>query len=215
MAMKKNGGKASLWVFGDSFSTPYNWNPFPLSLKYIESKGYNPPIYSELLSEWFSLSLQTMARGGADNYSIFHTIIQNLDRIKRGDMVIVGWSSITRFRLPNESSDWVSIINTDVDDGFPTELKQSLLIHRLNRYKAYSSEVSDWIRIINKALEGIRVTHWTWSKDNTIGIPIFADLPTIGIKMGKGDEIFDPHYTEEGHLLLAERIRGVIKSDLL
>jgi hypothetical protein len=75
--------KSKLWVFGHSFSLPFN----------IVNSDLGWP---NLLSQRLDFELHNWAEPGADNLYIYHTYLENLDQISSNDLVIIGWSHYSR-----------------------------------------------------------------------------------------------------------------------
>ena len=100
-------------MFGDSFSVPFKRieNEHP----YVPYKGYCPKIFSNILSEELNLNLVDMSNGGCSNYSILHTYIKNIDKIKSNDIspVIqrVDWESGIVY---DAYTDEIDILSKDV-----------------------------------------------------------------------------------------------------
>jgi hypothetical protein len=72
-----------IWIFGHSASLSHDLND--------SNKGW-PALFSKLISQ----PVTNLAKAGADNLFIFHTIVSNLSKIKNDDVVIVGWSHPSR-----------------------------------------------------------------------------------------------------------------------
>ena len=210
MKLKKN-----LWVFGDSFSVPFEKmiDDHP----YIPYKGYCPKIFSILLSEKFDFRLRDCARGGSSNYDIFHTFIKNIDNILEDDIIIFGWTQTIRFRVANKNNDFYDVIIAVVDKmiefhGVPCN---SLIDISDNRAKSsvYFDELYDFIKIIEKSKPNCKILHWTWVE------PYFKDryekrfydllIPYKKYKTVKeetNENVNDFHYGELGHYELYEEL---------
>jgi hypothetical protein len=113
--------------------------------------GAFPKIWSELLSERMGLKLSNNGVGGSSNYDIFQSFCDNLVKIKKNDIVIIGWSFKERFRLVNETHD----LFIKVDAGFNTELLNvsentidEILCNRMS--KKWCEEVHSWEKAIKK-----------------------------------------------------------------
>jgi hypothetical protein len=118
----------TLHVFGDSFTEGQpSYLTFPPFLKWKELRGGTlPPCWSELLSEKLGMELMNYAIGGNSNAQIFDDVCTYSHNFKKGDIVIVNWTYIHRFRwghLPYE------------DDG-----------HGDARYKDENGNPMDWWR---------------------------------------------------------------------
>ena len=75
--------RKKLWIFGQSQSTP-----FRLSDK---KTGWD-----NLLSRKLNVPFENHGQPGADNFYIYYTLLENLKRIKSGDIVVIGWSHPSR-----------------------------------------------------------------------------------------------------------------------
>lgn len=195
-----------LFVFGDSFTDKY---VISNNTRYVNWKGYTPKCYHQILSEELNLSTLNFAQSyGMDNYAIFNQICDNINNINN-DIVIINWSEPVRFRMVDTTTGkWRTILpiksgrinkglpyvngveNTTIDDVF------------INRtHPLWIKEVESWINIINKALINSIVIHWTWYKNDSFE----------SITDETNGEVYDFHYSETGHLDLANWILSQIK----
>jgi hypothetical protein len=155
-----------LWIFGDSFSAPYT----KISKKceeYIEWKGYEPKVYGDVLGEKLGMEVINTALGGLDNYSIFESFCNSVEKMKKGDAVVIGWSETTRFRLVKDlAMEWQSIIINDWHNNphFNHISKDSINEIGVNRMSMlYWIEVMSWSKLIQFTLNtnGIDVLFFT------------------------------------------------------
>jgi hypothetical protein len=198
-----------IWTFGDSFteffSEQYEW-----SREYIKWKGYKPKVYGEILSERLGLKLINKGLGGSSNQRILGTICENLNKIQSGDVVVIGWSFVSRFRLVDETNVWRDIllpenmIHPSVGDVSGESIVE-ILINRT--HINYAKEVDYWIRLIDRALKDCHVVHWMFSDEN-VNVPIIRLNETIDHETN--GLINDKHYNEKGHLIVAEKILDLI-----
>jgi len=210
---------SNLWVFGDSFSATNKRNNIEHWRRdYIKWKGYTPFVWPEFLNKILNYKLINLAISATDNYTIFDTIIDNIDKIQKDDIVIIGWSSTLRFRLVDKtnsfntirpSSDFkVSTLNIPFEySNISLNTINEVLVNRDT--ELYELELNRFIKIINLYLKDIKIVHWSpfqlhhpHLKIKKIkGIDI---LETISIETNK--EINDYHYSENGHLELSKKI---------
>ena len=96
--------KGKLWVFGDSFSSYNGIFPGPIhSNPYYKYKtGKNDNAWFVHLKRKLDLSLINKAEGGYSNDHIFAIVIENINKIKRGDVVIMSTSFNNRVYIPNK-----------------------------------------------------------------------------------------------------------------
>jgi hypothetical protein len=204
--------KKQLWVFGDSFSVPFERvkNEHP----YVPYKKYCPKIFSNIISENLNLELTDRSRGGSSNYDIFHTYIKEIDNIKDGDILIFGWTQIIRFRIASKRNDFYDVIIAVVEHmkeliDIPSKSLFDLTLNRSNN-SIYFDELSDYIKVIKESKPNCKILHWTWVE------PLFKDsyennfygllIPYKKYKTVKEEtngEVNDFHYGEEAHLELA------------
>lgn len=204
-----------IWVFGDSFSaTNRRSNIEGWRIKYIKWKGYTTDVWPEVLNSRLKNKLINLSISATDNYTIFETIIDNIDKIEREDIVIIGWSSTLRFRLIDKSGNFNTI--RPMQDKKKSTLEFSyeynnismntineILVNRDNAL--FEEEINRFIKMINLVNPGSRIIHWSpfessQSNLNIHRIGILDSLETIDIET-KG-EISDYHYSEMGHLEL-------------
>ena len=198
---------AKLWTFGDSFtdsflkkahSTIPDWRD-----SYIEWKGYVPKVYGEILSDRLGMELMNYGTGGWDNYSIFESFCNVVDKIEKKDFVIFEWSSSVRFRLTDEDGNWHNFIPkydnpTILAEYMDRDSINKLLANRAN--KKYGEEVNAWIKLINNTLKDNNVIHWTPFVGN-INATFLKEFELI--RDETGGVINDGHFSESGHIELS------------
>lgn len=213
----------NLWVFGDSFSVPFTKNKD--NHPYVPFKGYCPKIFSNILSEELNLNLVDMSNGGCSNYSILHTYIKNIDKIKSNDILIFGWTQPIRFRIASKRNDFYDVIiavapymKEFIDVSIDT--LNDITINR-STHSIYWDELIDYIKIINKSSKESSIFHWTWveptkeietniyeSKFYQLLLP-FKKYKTV--REETNGKVDDFHYGEVGHSELANDLLIEIK----
>ena len=89
--------KPTLWVFGDSYSSKSTPDYGPehslykndFRVKYGNFKGYYPKHFPELVSEELGLKLVNVAQPSTSNDQIFHSFIDNMNKIKPNDILFL------------------------------------------------------------------------------------------------------------------------------
>jgi len=219
-----------LWVFGDSFSATNKQNNLEnWRAQYKNWKGYTPLVWGDFLSLKIQHKLNNCAISATDNYTIFESIIDVIDTINENDIVIVGWSSVIRFRLIDKKGGFTTIRPNDYNlDNKPftrasltnpiqfndisINTINELLINRDNILFQY--EVNRFIKIINLCLiNKCRVIHWSpfiiQNKSmDIIKIDCLEYLEKI-VDETNG-YIKDNHYSENGHRVLSEYFYDLI-----
>jgi len=150
--------------------------------------------------------LVNLGKGGSDNYTIFETFCESLDKINKDDLIIFGWSSPIRFRLVGDGGVWKSIL--PMDDKNKITIKNishntfdEILVNR--DHQLYSIEVNYWIKLINLAFKDILIVHWT-SFEPKIDAIFIGGIGRISLETN--GEIADGHFSEKGHLELSEKL---------
>lgn len=194
-----------LWIFGDSISAEWNTN-WPWAHDYLIYKGYRPKQFFNIIAEKYNLSIENKAIGGCDNYTIFQTICDNVENINDGDIVIIGWTDIIRFRFAHPEHDdlhpekWITMLShLDKSDKrfkyISNSTFQEIIVNRDN--KVFSEEVESWKKLIKKALPNNKTIFWSWTKyPNNVKNPLTIMEETNGT-------INDYHYGEDGNKTLA------------
>jgi len=202
---------STLWTFGDSLTDGFRSNDI-WAKKYVDWKGYIPLTYGEIISKELDLELINLGKGGSDNYTIFESFIKNIDNIKNGDIVIIGWSEVGRFRLSTKSNTWTSFV-PNFDNNL-TNMKnvsnQTIMEVCVNRLSdVYIDEVNIWINFIKKVIKDFKIINWSTFNQGKINGIFISEIEQI-TKDTKG-EINDAHFSEIGQKQLSEILLTNIK----
>jgi hypothetical protein len=215
----------TLWVFGDSFTEGFDASIYYSSIyysknqlpewrkKYIDWKGYVPKVFNKILADKLNFETINSGIGGADNYTIFHTIIKNLEKIKKDDIVIIGWSSTIRFRIATNTNKFkpihgymAGLTNDRLNElgiGVSQQTIQEIFYNRRNNL--YVTEVNDYIQILKLALKDQKVINWSPFYDNfKMGMNITPIPQLKSIKDETKSKVSDLHFGEPSHFELAD-----------
>ncbi len=204
-----------LWTFGDSFTEGYN-EKHEWSKNYIKWKGYTPKVYGEVIADRLDIDLKNIGQGGSDNYTILERVCENVDKIKDDDLIIIGWSNPVRFRLVGQDEKTWRFLVPNFDnkiDSFGKMISQSTLDEIfVNRDTSpYQHEVIHWIKLLNKTFKTNTIIHWTHAMHGT-NLWNFGQCNRI-ITETKG-EVNDGHYSEIGHIELADALMSIMDSKI-
>jgi len=200
-----------IWIFGDSFSAPYQMHldrENQWAIDYCKYKKKIPKTFDNVLSDLLDIPSNNLALPGSDNYTIFHTYIKNLENIKKDDILIFGWSSVLRYRLGNIQGGFSTILTENghslVHHLFDN-LKQSTIDEMLviRNSVAYYRELEEFMKIIEYSSLSKNIHHWSPFKENRLNIHNINQISPNGIKTETNSIIDDEHYGEIGHLSLA------------
>jgi hypothetical protein len=194
---------AKLWTYGDSMTEPFQNNNAHWSLEYCNYKGYCPKVYGEILSEKMNIQLINRGLGGIDNYTILEKICEDINKIGKDDVVIIGWTYPVRFRIVNSENVWSYILPNSKKDKYTKSISQSttdeILVNRNNNL--YIKEIDGWIKLIDKSLNN--VIHWSHAVklNGSSYLPNFNRIVTETNGLCKDD-----HYSEVGHIELSNTL---------
>ena len=184
-----------LWIFGDSFSETFNTEEILKWKKnYINFKGYAPKVFGDIVAEKLDLELEnTNLKGNpSDNTTILSRIITNIDNIKDGDVISIGWTSFERFRIANtKTNKWV-ITNPNQIGPLYDISEQTINEISVNRSDVlFYYELCEWTDMINKLFKNNRVIQWTWTQHSVMKCQTITQ-ETNGL-------LQDSHWSERGH----------------
>ncbi len=195
---------SKLWVFGDSFSETFKKENGGIYLewkkKYVEFKGYEPKVFGDIVAERFNLELMNTNLKGlaSDNSTILGRIIEHCDEINDGDVISVGWSTVTRFRMANFKTNIWDIINPThpIADGsfLSTKTVEEIGVNRTHNF--YHNELCDWVKLVDRLFKNNKVIQWTWTEPKLMKFHSIKD-DTNGL-------LSDNHWSERGHQEFAE-----------
>ena len=167
----------TLWTFGCSFTAEYDpidgiFFPFENNFdKYKKWRGGNlPPVWATILSEKLGYKLMNCAVGGSSNYNIFNQFINVCELIKKDEIVIFGWTNVSRFISVNlEENIFTQILVSENNFGGTGFSKRTIEEIMYNRsHPLWSLEVNQWIRFINIYLKNVESNVFHWTADENI-----------------------------------------------
>ena len=206
-----------IWIFGDSYSTSFNnssvfnnWGK-----EYINLKGYVPKTFGDIISDELNVGVNHMAIGGIGNDSIFEMIYENAPLMSKDDIIIIGWSSIVRYRLSGKSNRWITIIpnfETHMDNliNVSESTIEELLINRTS--SLFREEFKKRKEFLNWLFKENIIIHWTPFSDQFNVILGYGSINTI--ESETNGKIKDGHYSETGHQELAKNFLDLIHDDV-
>lgn len=199
-----------IWTFGDSFTESFSDNNADWVSKYTDWKGYVPKVYGEVIAEEMGLELVNMGKGGSDNYSILQSICDSVRAIDKDDIILIGWSTTTRFRLVSKYGFWKPIIpNFDKNlrnlENISKDTIDEVLVNRT--HNLYIDEVRSWIKLLDYTFSNNTLIHWS-PLEYGAAKNHFKHLETI--RTETNGVIDDGHYSESGHKELGKILMDMI-----
>jgi len=218
-----------LWVFGDSFTEGFDEFTYHSKVsipdwrkQYIDWKGYVPQVFNTILANKLNIETINCGIGGADNYTIFHTIIKNIEKIKKDDTVIIGWSSVLRLRVATRYDKFISIqawmlsLTYDKLQDIGIDIPQQTLLEMANNRVSYVyiDEINDYIKILKLLLKSNKIIFWSPFYDNLKMGMLVTPIPQLkSIGAETKSKVSDGHFSEDAHFELAEHFYNILTND--
>ncbi len=206
----------TLWIFGDSFSTPFNNKTLgEWGMEYCNWKGYIPKTFGDIIGNELGVHIKNFGIGGVGNDTIFETIIKQAPNISKGDIVIIGWSSVGRFRLVDKNGIFKTVIPNFIDnslkvfDMISKSTIEEILVNRDN--ELYKRELYIKVEFLNFLFNDMKLIQWTPFTYSGIKILGFKTINTI--LMETNGELKDGHYSEQGHIDISKEFITMLNDD--
>lgn len=210
--------KQKLWIFGDSYSIPWRFptkNDKPpkfLHLSYVkwyfDNYGKMPIHFSDVISEYFGIDENNVINksiGGSCNYTILETIGNNISNISKDDVVVIGWSEVSRFRVfERHKNKTVYFTNYPSYEPLSKDTKKQMVLR--NNQQSYN-EIRSWQNILKRTLPTNTIfwTPFTYNKKYKIPFLHF-NKSFINIEQETNGEIVDGHYGSDVHQTIGKEI---------
>jgi|688.fasta_scaffold302003_3 hypothetical protein len=173
--MDKN--KNTLWTFGCSFTAEYEpidnvHSPYENNYdRYRNWRGGNlPPTWPNIMAKFMDYNVMNCALGGSSNYNILMQFSNISHLIKKDDILIFGWSKLTRFIAANFVENIfnnVLPVGSNYNDlGMSQNTIDEILVNRT--HKIWKYEVHSWIRIISSLCKNVGAEDFHWSSDEKV-----------------------------------------------
>ena len=213
-----------IWTFGDSFTQGFlpQFDPNnPWADNYCKWKGFIPKVFGEILSDKFNFELKNLGKYGSCNDDIFQKFAERAEEINPGDIVIVGWTYGTRFKIATHENKFTTIAHIQERQPEYTDMSMDAInemLYNRNKYSVYFRDVINYMKLIKVFCKDCLVIFWNfdgfgsgWEDANLSEfveylIPhksrhrIFEECPDFS----------DRHYSELGHIQLANDLSDII-----
>lgn len=196
----------TLWTFGDSFTADYDVNsPFDSNVnQFLRFKNENIlESWPNILSKKMEYDVKNLAKGGNSNYQIFQDFCDSSDHINEGDVVIVCWGLLTKFR---------TVMNNQFINQYPNKgwLWDNVIEDR--EAVKWADEVYSWEKLMINYSKSKKFKLYFWcGEENNLSqnkqITTIQQLRSMGctnMSDESGDTIMDSHFGIEGHKQIAE-----------
>jgi hypothetical protein len=191
--------RKTLFTFGCSFTAEYD----PVGKERLRSKyddykdwrgGNLPKVWPTILSEMMGCDVKNCGEGAAANQTIFWKFIDEHKNFRKGDLVIIGWTSLLRFVAYNElcgkmNNILPSFINTNGTHIFSNQTLIEVFNNR--SHPAWNKELWRWISLINTfcKLSEVKILHWT--SDDEFFNKVYIDKNEVDTFIRTPDDSLD------------------------
>lgn len=156
---------SNLFVFGCSYTQGFNNSKnnefYGLFKKY---RGGNlPKDWSTLLSEKLGFELKNYGEDASGNNQIFQEICSHCYEFNVGDIVIVGWTFIDRYRwVDYENNTWKKHGSGHINGNYITKSTHEEIVYN-RTHPFYIEEIYDFEKIIDRLSKevGFEIYYWT------------------------------------------------------
>ena len=174
-----------IYIFGDSFSEPFIRYA---NKSYVTHMGYSPKQYYDYFQEEYNMDCVNTAKGGASNDYIFNEFMGQYENMVDGDLVIFGWSQITRFEfVDTKIGAWRGSLLASNQDSLSMDTIDEIVVNR--NHPLYTEQFCKRLLFINTILKGKKVIHWSWVHHEK----------HYSITTETKGRVEDGHYGEYGH----------------
>lgn len=171
-----------LYTFGCSFTEdfdPFMDCPDTTRYKYVMKyhNGIIPKSWPQIMAEVLGMELKNhggiggfsneTGDEGNCNFSIFNNICQACTNFQKGDMVIIEWTFMERFKWVNfEGNNLITILPNQIPKDLNKDLIENILLSRT--HKMWIEELFKYQILIDKLSESIGFDVYYWTIDERI-----------------------------------------------
>ena len=209
----------TLYTFGCSYTQGFNRSENNESYKLFKDyRGGNlPKDWSTLLSEKLGFELKNYGEDASGNNQIFQEICSHCDEFNGGDIVIVGWTFIDRYRwVDYENNTWKKHGSGHINENYITKSTHEEIVYN-RTHPFYIQEIYNYEKIIDELSfnKKFKVYYWSAAENN-----IITNIPTEKLREIKkyilSDEIHPDNnnlrqiITKKGGLTIKEETNGFV-----
>lgn len=221
-----------LYVFGDSFTQGHHrFESYPAYADFKELRGGKLfDLWSTILTNKLGFKLENLGHAGTGNEEIFSILCQNVNKFQKGDIVIINWTFITRFRWVIDNGFWQTVHGGPMD-GIGETTRKEILLNRF--HPRYAMLIYEFETIIDRLAESVGFEVFYWSAENNLiynlpnknqrkyiisefikpGETLFFEIFRRGgktIEQESDYKIGDVHLGESGHKIQGEMFYNYI-----
>lgn len=228
--------KNKLYIFGCSYSALFQNSG--IKNEYLELLKKWPRHWSEMLAEKLDLELKNYALGGSGNDSIFDLFCSKSHLFQQGDVIIIGWTYMNRFRVFDTTTNetWENLsIGTTTESSSKIVSNQTIEEICVNRTSpAYEVELHNRENLIKTFTESKNLNLFLWNagyainnQDGYLLEYLKKDSPTdtfvdivkrhggLNIEEETNGKVLDNHFGKIGNEVQADLFYKEIKDKLI
>jgi hypothetical protein len=186
----------NIWCFGDSFTYGHGCTPeYEYYQKYKKDKDN---LWCNHLGNLLNMNVINNGKNGCSNDIIFDLMLENFNKIKPNDIVIIGKTFSYRYDIPslNIKNEWVSAHDVIYHkEKYNEEQCQTILnfSYHFAKDKKYKNRQNNRINFLISLLNEKNIKTLLWSVEEDI---LFYDR----IRDATDGKINDAHLSFNGHL---------------
>lgn len=167
----------TLFTFGCSYTQGFNRNKDNKNYQLFKEYrgGKLPKDWPTLLSEKMEFELKNYGEDASGNNQIFQEICSHCNEFNGGDIVIIGWTFMDRYRwVDYEDNTWKKHGSGHVDGNYITKSTHEEIVYN-RTHSFYVEEIYNYEKIIDELSfnKNFKVFYWS-AVENTI----ITDIPT-------------------------------------
>jgi len=209
----------TLFTFGCSYTQGFNLSEN--NNNYCRFKEYRngdlPKDWPTLLSEKLGFELKNYGENASGNNQIFQEICSHCNEFSDGDIVIIGWTFIDRYRwVDYENNTWVKHGSGNINEQHISKSTHEEIVYN-RTHPFYIEEIYNYEKIIDELSfnKNFKVYYWSAAENN-----IITNIPTEKLRGIKkyilSDQIHPDNnnlrqiITKKGGLTIIEETNGLV-----
>lgn len=217
---------STLWTFGCSYTGEYH----PLTFadgspnNYTKFKEYRggelPEVWPHRLAKLLNLDCKNLGIGGAANAQIFLEFCNHSNEFDENDVVIVGWTQLSRFIIPasvdSECREFAPVHPNGFENfskeqmGLSSDTLAQMIVEKSN--PLWATVIYDWQNVMLDFAKSKKFNIFFWSSDSKI---IYDDIDNLRnqknylLTSAKNGVI--SHVTKLGGKTIEKETKGVVQ----
>jgi hypothetical protein len=190
---------SNLFVFGCSYTQGFNRSKDNKNYQLFKNYrgGDLPKDWSTLLSEKLGFNLNNYGEDASGNNQIFQEICSHCDEFNEGDIVIIGWTFIDRYRWVDYGKNtWKKLGSGKINFDFIGESTHEEIVYN-RTHPFYIEEIYNYEKMIDQLSDSkkFKVYYWSAAENN-----IITNIPTEKLRQIKKYILSDQIHPDNNNL---------------